>query len=97
MIHRELTQETVLALFPWEDTDLAQREQAEADIWADEAHDAWLAALLADQQTALVGGDPAYDRWVADGAPGVVWSLLDDAGVMADVWPAELRDDWIGA
>ena len=86
-----------VALFPWEDIDAAVRQQAEEEIWSDEEHDAWLAALFADQQAALVGGDPAYERWVADGAPGVTWSLLDDAGVMVEVWPAEYRDDWIGA
>lgn len=82
-----------IALYPWEDIDAAVREQAEADIWSDAEHDAWLEALFADQQTALTGGDPAYDRWVAEGAPGVTWSLLD-SGV--EILPDYQRDDWVG-
>lgn len=85
-----------MALFPWEDIDMVVRQQAEDEIWSDAEHDAWLTALFADQQAALDGGDPCYERWVAEGAPGVVWSLLDDASVMADVWPDYQRDDWVG-
>lgn len=86
-----------MALYPWEDIDAAVREQAEAEIWADEAHDAWLAGLLADDDRSVTGNDPAYDRWVAEGAPSVAWSLLDDPYTLADVEPAEYRDDWVGA
>lgn len=86
-----------IALYPWEDIDLAVRQQAEDEIWSDEEHDAWLAALMADDTRSLTGSDPCYERWVEAGALGVTWSPLDDAGVMADVWPAEYRDDWIGA
>lgn len=86
-----------IAIYPWEDIDLAVRQQAEDEIWSDAEHDAWLEALFADQQAAVVGGDPYYDRWVAEGAPGVVWASLADDDAMADVWPAEYRDDWVGA
>lgn len=84
------------ALYPWEDIDAIVREQAEEEIWSDAEYQAWLDGILADDGRSLTGSDPAYERWVEAGAPGVVWSLLDDAGVMADVWPAEYRDDWIG-
>lgn len=85
-----------IARFPWEDIDIAVRQQAEEEIWSDEEHDAWLSALVADDDRSLTGSDPCFERWVEAGAPGVVWSLLDDAGVMADVWPAEDRDDHVG-
>lgn len=85
-----------LAIYPWEDIDAAVRAQAEAEIWADEEHDAWLAQLLADDCRSLIGVDPAYERWLAEGAPGVVWSLLDDAEAVAGILPDCQRDDWIG-
>ena len=87
-----------MALFPWEDIDATIRQQAEDEIWSDAEHDAWLTELFADQQAALGGGDPYYERWVAAGAPGVVWSLLDDPATMADmdIWQPEYRDDYVG-
>lgn len=85
-----------MAIYPWEDIDASVRQRAEADIWSDAEHDAWLAALLADDSRSLTGSDPCYERWVEAGAPGVVWSSLDD-DAMADVWSAEYRDDWVGA
>lgn len=96
-MQHEIVTKAAPALFPWEDIDAIVREQAETEIWSDAEHDAWLEALFADQRAALDGGDPAYERWVAEGAPGVVWSSLGDDDVMADVWPAEYRDDWMGA
>lgn len=86
----------ILALYPWEDIDAAVRERAEADIWSDAEHDAWLEALFADDSRSMTGGDPAYDRWVAEGTPGVVWSLLDDTAVIADILPDWQRDECIG-
>jgi len=84
------------ALYPWKDIDAVVREQAEADIWSDEEHDAWLTGILADDDRSLTGSDPAYERWVEAGAPGVVWSLLDDAAVVAGVLPDWQRDEHIG-
>lgn len=37
---------TGLALFPWEDIDMAVREQAEQEIWSDAEYQQWLDALL---------------------------------------------------
>jgi hypothetical protein len=96
-----------LSLFPWEEVDAIIRQQVEDEIWSDEEHDAWLAALVADDPSTSsgyavgelvepTGSDPCYERWVEAGAPGVVWSLLDDASVMAEVWPDYQRDDWVG-
>lgn len=39
---------TGLALFPWEDIDMAVREQAEQEIWSDAEYQQWLDELLAD-------------------------------------------------
>lgn len=36
-----------VALFPWEDIDMAVREQAEQEIWSDAEYQQWLDALLA--------------------------------------------------
>lgn len=37
---------TGLALFPWEDIDMAVREQAEQEIWSDAEYQQWLDTLL---------------------------------------------------
>lgn len=34
------------ALYPWENVDMAVREQAEQEIWSDEEYQQWLDALL---------------------------------------------------
>lgn len=89
-----------ITLYPWEDIDAAIRQQAEDEIWSDAEHDAWLTALFADQQAALDGGDPYYERWIEAGAPRLeghrTWSLLDDAAVVADILPDWQRDEYIG-
>ena len=41
-----MTVATGLALFPWEDIDMAVREQAEQEIWSDAEYQQWLDALL---------------------------------------------------
>lgn len=84
-----------IAIYPWEDIDMAVREQAEAEIWSDEEHDVWLEALTADQLTAINGADPMYERWVAEGAPSVArqWTLLDGD---VDVLPDWEREDYVG-
>lgn len=37
---------TTLALYPWEDIDIAVREQAEQEIWSDAEYQQWLDELL---------------------------------------------------
>lgn len=37
---------TTIALYPWEDIDMAVREQAEQEIWSDAEYQQWLDALL---------------------------------------------------
>lgn len=96
-----------LALFPWEEVDALVREQAEAEVWSDEEHDAWLAALAADQMASIDGNDPMYERWLAEGAPSVAgqWSLLPaaDDDVLPDWWravdvlPDWQRDEYVGS
>lgn len=39
---------TMIALYPWENVDMAVREQAEQEIWSDEEYQQWLDELLAD-------------------------------------------------
>lgn len=37
-----------MALFPWENVDMAVRERAEQEIWSDVEYQQWLDELLAD-------------------------------------------------
>ncbi len=46
---------TGLALFPWEDIDMAVREQAEQEIWSDAEYQQWLDTLLAEPGCAKCG------------------------------------------
>lgn len=85
-----------IALYPWQEVDGVVRELAEAEILLDAEYQAWLDEFLADDSRSLTGSDPAYERWVEAGAPGVTWSLLDDTAVVADILPDWQRDEYIG-
>jgi hypothetical protein len=89
---------TTVALYPWETVDMLVREQAETEMWADVEHDAWVAALFADQPSAAIPmDDPLFAEWWDSGATSVAgqWTLLGCSDV--DVLPEWDREDWVGA
>jgi hypothetical protein len=86
---------TTAALFPWESVDVYEREQVEAELWADMEHDAWLEALFADDQPASIPlSDPLFTEWWNAGAPSVAgqWTMLGSAKVLPDYQ----REDFVG-
>lgn len=72
---------TTLALYPWEDIDMAVRERAEEEIWSDEEFLAWLDEVMSEQAPEE---EPDY---VPFQQPASYW---------ADVLPDWQREDYVG-
>lgn len=84
-----------VALFPWETLDTLAHEQIESELRTDVEHEAWLAALFADDQPASIPlSDPLFTEWWDNGAPSVAgqWTMLDSAKVLPDYQ----REDFVG-
>ena len=78
-----------LALYPWEDAELATAEQAaedaEYDEWLTEAQEAWLDDVLADIEVEL--DEPAYVPFQDVPADWAHGTLHDEPGYAESVTP----------
>lgn len=73
-----------IAIYPWEDIDMAVREQAEAEIWNDEEFQAWLDEAMSEQAEGEEEPEPEY---IPFQQPASYW---------ADVLPDWEREEYIG-
>lgn len=98
-----------LAIYPWQDIDVAVREQAEAEILADAEFQQWFDGLWAGMEQAIELG-PVHDQPQPDPTAGMgelefmayTLSCLrsgeqQPAVVWSDATLAEIEDEPIGA
>ena len=96
---------TTLALYPWEDIDMATRERAEQEIWSDAEYQQWLDELLAvpvEEMDELEFMAYMADQLEAQPAAEIL-SFADvmlrapRSGGWSQVLPDWQRDDYVGA
>lgn len=82
-----------VTLFPWENVDMAVREQAEQEIWSDAEYQQWLDALLTvpvEEMSELEFLAYAADQAEAQSAEKVL--MFAEQTLMSGGW--DLLPDW---